>query len=162
MATRHNAADLQDPPELIPNLIARWREDQADVVFAQRLSRAGETRLKRATVFVFYCVMNALGGAARRNFRRLRHHRATDCRSYVANPVTQYWAPKGKKPKRGSRNRRCLRARGKKTRKLRDTLSKPACRNALCIRQGGIRTASRSNGQVLTARSVKGFRGLCS
>lgn len=53
---------MQDPPELIPSLIARWREDQADVVFAQRLSRAGETRLKRATAFVFYRVMNALGG----------------------------------------------------------------------------------------------------
>src|ERR1700730_9904433 len=48
--------------------------------------------------------------------------RATDCRSHDARPIMQYWAPKGKKPKRGSRNRRCLRARGKKTRKPRDTL----------------------------------------
>src|SRR6202043_1302672 len=55
-------ADLQDPPELIPSLVKRWREDQADVVFAQRSSRAGETRLKRATAFAFYRVMNALGG----------------------------------------------------------------------------------------------------
>ena len=39
-------ADLQDPPELIPSLIARWRDDQADVVFAQRRSRAGESWVK--------------------------------------------------------------------------------------------------------------------
>jgi glycosyltransferase involved in cell wall biosynthesis len=54
-------ADLQDPPELIPSLINRWREDCADVVFAQRRSRAGETWLKKATAFTFYRVMNALG-----------------------------------------------------------------------------------------------------
>jgi polyisoprenyl-phosphate glycosyltransferase len=54
-------ADLQDPPELIPSLIERWREDQADVVFAQRRSRAGESWLKRGTAFGFYRVMNALG-----------------------------------------------------------------------------------------------------
>ena len=54
-------ADLQDPPELIPTLINRWREDGADVVFAQRRSRVGETWLKKATAFAFYRVMNALG-----------------------------------------------------------------------------------------------------
>src|SRR5215471_304632 len=32
-------ADLQDPPELIPILIERWRQDEADVVFARRSSR---------------------------------------------------------------------------------------------------------------------------
>jgi glycosyltransferase involved in cell wall biosynthesis len=36
-------ADLQDPPELIPALIKRWREDEADVVFARRSSRSGES-----------------------------------------------------------------------------------------------------------------------
>jgi polyisoprenyl-phosphate glycosyltransferase len=54
-------ADLQDPPELIPRLISYWREHDADVVFAQRRSRAGETWLKRASSFAFYRVMNALG-----------------------------------------------------------------------------------------------------
>ena len=34
--------DLQDPPELIPELVARWREGY-DVVYAQRRTRAGET-----------------------------------------------------------------------------------------------------------------------
>ena len=38
--------DLQDPPELIPELVARWREG-FDVVYAQRRTRAGETLPKR-------------------------------------------------------------------------------------------------------------------
>ena len=38
--------DLQDPPELIPELVARWREGY-DVVYAQRRTRAGETLTKR-------------------------------------------------------------------------------------------------------------------
>jgi polyisoprenyl-phosphate glycosyltransferase len=54
-------ADLQDPPELIPSLIERWREDQADVVFAQRRSRAGDSWIKRATAFGFYRVLSAIG-----------------------------------------------------------------------------------------------------
>ncbi len=54
-------ADLQDPPELIPRLIEAWRDDQADVVFAQRRSRAGDSWVKRATAFGFYRVMNAIG-----------------------------------------------------------------------------------------------------
>ncbi|MHB8368013.1 MAG: glycosyltransferase family 2 protein, partial [Acidithiobacillus sp.] len=46
-------ADLQDPPELIPELLARWREG-FDVVNAVRLSREGESWLKRASAHVFY------------------------------------------------------------------------------------------------------------
>jgi dolichol-phosphate mannosyltransferase len=38
--------DLQDPPELIPELVAQWRQGY-DVVYAQRRSRAGETLTKR-------------------------------------------------------------------------------------------------------------------
>jgi dolichol-phosphate mannosyltransferase len=38
--------DLQDPPELIPELVERWREGY-DVVYAQRRTRAGETIPKR-------------------------------------------------------------------------------------------------------------------
>ena len=38
--------DLQDPPELIPDLVAAWREGH-DVVYAQRRTRAGETLPKR-------------------------------------------------------------------------------------------------------------------
>jgi glycosyltransferase involved in cell wall biosynthesis len=53
-------ADLQDPPELIPTLIKRWREDEADVVLARRSSRAGESWFKKLTAYSFYRVINAL------------------------------------------------------------------------------------------------------
>jgi glycosyltransferase involved in cell wall biosynthesis len=46
-------ADLQDPPELIASLLAKWREG-FDIVYAQRRARAGEGRLKRGTAFLFY------------------------------------------------------------------------------------------------------------
>jgi glycosyltransferase involved in cell wall biosynthesis len=54
-------ADLQDPPELIPELIAAWREG-FDVVHATRRSRAGESWLKRATAAAFYRVIRRLSG----------------------------------------------------------------------------------------------------
>src|SRR5579875_1954129 len=53
-------ADLQDPPELIPELVAAWREGY-DMVFAQREGRAGESWLKRATAALFYRVMGSVG-----------------------------------------------------------------------------------------------------
>lgn len=46
-------ADLQDPPELIGELVAKWQEGY-DVVYATRRSRQGETWLKRFTAKVFY------------------------------------------------------------------------------------------------------------
>jgi polyisoprenyl-phosphate glycosyltransferase len=46
-------ADLQDPPELIAELVAKWREGY-DVVYATRRSRQGETWLKRFTADAFY------------------------------------------------------------------------------------------------------------
>lgn len=52
-------ADLQDPPELIPALVDRWREGY-DVVYAVRRSREGEGALKRSTSHLFYKVINAL------------------------------------------------------------------------------------------------------
>jgi len=45
--------DLQDPPELIPEMLAAWRRG-ADVVYAVRESRAGETRFKLASARWFY------------------------------------------------------------------------------------------------------------
>jgi glycosyltransferase involved in cell wall biosynthesis len=51
--------DLQDPPELIPSMLAAWRAG-ADVVNMRRRARAGESWLKRATAFAFYRVMNRL------------------------------------------------------------------------------------------------------
>jgi glycosyltransferase involved in cell wall biosynthesis len=52
-------ADLQDPPELVGEMVARWREGW-DVVYAQRTSRSGETWLKRATSYLFYRVMRRM------------------------------------------------------------------------------------------------------
>jgi polyisoprenyl-phosphate glycosyltransferase len=52
-------ADLQDPPELIPELVARLREGN-DVVYATRADRAGETRFKKFTSAAFYRVMERL------------------------------------------------------------------------------------------------------
>jgi dolichol-phosphate mannosyltransferase len=46
-------SDLQDPPEVIPELIARWK-DGVEVVYAQRATRAGETRFKLVTATLFY------------------------------------------------------------------------------------------------------------
>lgn len=46
-------ADLQDPPELIGELVAKWREGY-DVVYATRRDRQGETWLKRFTAAHFY------------------------------------------------------------------------------------------------------------
>ncbi len=51
--------DLQDPPELIPAMLAAWRGG-ADVVNMRRRARAGESWLKRATAYAFYRVMNRL------------------------------------------------------------------------------------------------------
>jgi dolichol-phosphate mannosyltransferase len=45
--------DLQDPPEVIPEMLDRWREG-ADVVYAVRRERAGETAFKRTTARWFY------------------------------------------------------------------------------------------------------------
>jgi len=45
--------DLQDPPEVIPELVAKWREGY-DVVYAVRTHREGETRFKLWTASLFY------------------------------------------------------------------------------------------------------------
>jgi glycosyltransferase involved in cell wall biosynthesis len=49
-------SDLQDPPEVIPELVAAWRRG-FDTVYAQRRKRYGETWLKRATAAAFYRIM---------------------------------------------------------------------------------------------------------
>lgn len=52
-------ADLQDPPELIGQMVNAWRQG-ADVVSMRRRSRAGESWFKEASAFAFYRVFNAL------------------------------------------------------------------------------------------------------
>lgn len=52
-------ADLQDPPELIPELI-KWWEEGYDDVYARRSSRKGETFLKKFTSKMYYKVLQSL------------------------------------------------------------------------------------------------------
>ena len=51
-------ADLQDPPELLPEMMRVMRDEQADVVYGVRRSRAGETAFKRATAHGFYRLLS--------------------------------------------------------------------------------------------------------
>ena len=52
-------ADLQDPPELIEELMHKWREGY-DVVYATRRVRRGESLMRRAITAVFYILLNKL------------------------------------------------------------------------------------------------------
>lgn len=49
-------ADLQDPPELIPQMIEQWKSGY-DVVYAKRSVREGESWLKKITSKIFYRIM---------------------------------------------------------------------------------------------------------
>lgn len=55
-------ADLQDPPEVIAEMVTRWRAG-ADVVYGVRATRQGETAFKRGTAHVFYRLLQTLGNA---------------------------------------------------------------------------------------------------
>jgi glycosyltransferase involved in cell wall biosynthesis len=55
-------ADLQDPPELIPELVKPWAEEGCEVVYAKRLVRDGEGMIKKATAHLFYRFMQRIGG----------------------------------------------------------------------------------------------------
>ncbi len=57
-------ADLQDPPEVVRQMVARWREG-FDVVFGVRAQRHGETVFKKLSAALFYRLLRVmLGGAA--------------------------------------------------------------------------------------------------
>ena len=51
--------DLQDPPELVTEMVAKWREG-FDVVMAQRRTRTGDTLLQRAVAFLGYKVIDRI------------------------------------------------------------------------------------------------------
>lgn len=51
-------ADLQDPPELILKMIAKWQEGN-EVVYAKRITRKGETFFKKKTAYLFYRLLRA-------------------------------------------------------------------------------------------------------
>lgn len=52
-------ADLQDPPELIPEMVARWR-DGYDVVYGARATRRGEPAARLAAIRAFYWLLNRI------------------------------------------------------------------------------------------------------
>ncbi len=52
-------ADLQDPPEVILDMIAKWKEGY-DVVYGQRLKRKGETFFKKVTAKLFYRLLSSM------------------------------------------------------------------------------------------------------
>lgn len=56
-------ADLQDPPEIVGEMIAKWKEG-FEVVYARRLSRAGESVFKRATANLFYKLLGRMSSVA--------------------------------------------------------------------------------------------------
>jgi glycosyltransferase involved in cell wall biosynthesis len=56
-------ADLQDPPEVVHEMIAQWKAGY-EVVYAERLSRAGESRFKRTTADLFYRLLDRLSPVA--------------------------------------------------------------------------------------------------
>jgi glycosyltransferase involved in cell wall biosynthesis len=51
-------ADLQDPPELLPDMLETMRAEQADVVYGVRKSRRGDTAFKRVTAHGFYRLLS--------------------------------------------------------------------------------------------------------
>ena len=53
-------ADLQDPPELIPQLIDEWQKGY-DVIYAKRVRREGESTFKKLTAHLFYRLMRSIG-----------------------------------------------------------------------------------------------------
>jgi glycosyltransferase involved in cell wall biosynthesis len=52
-------ADLQDPPEVILDMIAKWKEGY-EVVYGKRLKRKGETAFKKLTAKLFYRTLRSL------------------------------------------------------------------------------------------------------
>jgi dolichol-phosphate mannosyltransferase len=56
-------ADLQDPPRLIEQMLQAWR-DGADVVFARRRKRLGESWFKRGTALLFYRLLDSITAVA--------------------------------------------------------------------------------------------------
>ncbi|TVX95487.1 glycosyltransferase family 2 protein [Cohnella terricola] len=52
-------ADLQDPPELIADMVAKWREGY-DVVYGKRIERKGESWFKKTTAAMFYRLLRSM------------------------------------------------------------------------------------------------------
>jgi len=52
-------ADLQDPPEVVLEMVAKWKQG-VQIVYAERLTRDGESRFKRVTADLFYRLLGLL------------------------------------------------------------------------------------------------------
>ncbi len=52
-------ADLQDPPEVIPELVKAW-ENGADIAYGKRAKREGETFMKKFTAFCYYRLLTSM------------------------------------------------------------------------------------------------------
>jgi glycosyltransferase involved in cell wall biosynthesis len=78
-------ADLQDPPELIPQMLRAWREG-SDIVLMRRKTRAQESWFKKTTARVFYRAMGSIGSIDIPenvgDFRLLSHRAATALRQF--------------------------------------------------------------------------------
>ena len=53
-------ADLQDPPELLPDMLRLWRDEGYEVVYGVRTEREGETAFKKITAAAFYRMLRKL------------------------------------------------------------------------------------------------------
>ena len=53
-------ADLQDPPEIIPDMIKMYEETNTPIIYGKRVSREGETFFKKTTALMFYRFINLL------------------------------------------------------------------------------------------------------
>lgn len=53
-------ADLQDPPEIIPDMIKMYEETQTPIIYGKRILREGETFFKKITASIFYRFINLL------------------------------------------------------------------------------------------------------
>ncbi|MDD3181652.1 MAG: glycosyltransferase family 2 protein [Alphaproteobacteria bacterium] len=74
-------ADLQDPPELLAQMMLQMDQNKADVVFGQRIARKGESLFKRITAKLFYKFFGKLADTkvpADTGDFRLMSRRATD------------------------------------------------------------------------------------
>lgn len=54
-------ADLQDPPEIIPDMLRAARAEEADVVYGVRTDRSSDSAFKRRSARAFYGLMRAMG-----------------------------------------------------------------------------------------------------
>jgi dolichol-phosphate mannosyltransferase len=55
-------ADVQDPPELLADMVAVLQVEKVDVVYGQRIQRTGDGHLKRKTAWIFYRLIDLLTG----------------------------------------------------------------------------------------------------